>query len=49
VVDVERADEQQQVWFPDQIAGQLNVTYGRVQTGYHRGLRQPEGNLAILL
>jgi RNA polymerase sigma factor (sigma-70 family) len=32
-----------------QIAGQLNVTYTRVQTGYHRGLRQLERDLGSLL
>jgi RNA polymerase sigma factor (sigma-70 family) len=32
-----------------QIAGQLNVTYDRVQTGYHRGLRQLERDLGSLV
>jgi RNA polymerase sigma factor (sigma-70 family) len=32
-----------------QIAGQLNVTYGRVHTGYHRGLQQLERELGGLL
>jgi DNA-directed RNA polymerase specialized sigma24 family protein len=32
-----------------QIAGQLNLTYGRVHAGYHRGLRQLERDLGSLL
>ena len=32
-----------------QIAGQLNLTYDRVQTGYQRGLRQLERDLGSLL
>jgi DNA-directed RNA polymerase specialized sigma24 family protein len=32
-----------------QIAGQQNVTYNRVQSGYHRGLRQLERDLSSLL
>jgi RNA polymerase sigma factor (sigma-70 family) len=32
-----------------QIAGQLSVTYDRVQTGYHRGLRQLERDLGSLV
>ena len=32
-----------------QIAGRLNLVYGRVHTGYHQGLRQLEQDLGGLL